>query len=234
MIALLACALIALVSSDGIVSNIRDYCVVQHLSFKKNVPRCTIIPQPYFRNTTFWSLDTVYSITMPDDIMRPAIRVGVSSDTTVYSIFGFDIDQFNDLIVQSNIRISATNAYDYGRFFLDLHRDIDQDFRYYATNVDDLVSFNRQIMVDSLQYSHQSKTISGVEQRIRKLLSPFQLGKIHYNIKDGTFRITYIVWDHYLGLLHRFELSIGRNGVCNLELSELIAEDVGYWYNIKM
>ncbi|RME25572.1 MAG: hypothetical protein D6800_07475, partial [Candidatus Zixiibacteriota bacterium] len=143
------------------------------------------VDQYYFLDVAFWRVDSSTAVSK-DSVFNPQnLTLAIDRDLTVYRIQGFDTCEFNAIAAKYARHITQDDAEGYGRFFITLQLGLPFEFYYFVTDIDDFIELNRRIMANRLTYCESLyeplKTWAGVENNIRKTLTPYDL---HWSTRD--------------------------------------------------
>ncbi|MEW6411482.1 MAG: hypothetical protein AB1483_03305 [Candidatus Zixiibacteriota bacterium] len=197
------------------------------------------VDQPFFEDVVFVDIDTFVTFIHPTPRSEIPLRIGIDKAANVYRLFGFDTNQYNDIIASEPLSLGADQIRPYGEFYLDLTQLWDPFDYMFIASIESFIAENRRRMVeaesgDSGYDCDRCPKWDELEAQIRAMLAGVVLDSVVWSEKDSVYEAEYIAWGETTGALRYFRLMVHPNGRCVIARDSLWSESFGYYYKYQM
>lgn len=205
---------------------------IQHLigDADTNCVSIDVLEQPFYASITFVQVDTGCSESSNPTPGYLPLRIAFDSSGNEYRLFGFELDQYRELVSEHAVEVEIGNVYELGKFYLEITQVYSFYDYYFISGTNQLLRINREnAQLWSETESEFRSRAARVERAVNKAARNWNFNEICYDMATNQFTVDYYIWYSNTGVVRHFSLSISNEGVCNIIRNEVVAEKIGFY-----
>lgn len=213
-----------------IISPVKQHIVLENYLISTNI--CTetsditfdLYRQTFFEDVSFWEIDTLTTVSTSTLDSIPNLVLAIDKNANIFSISGFEKNNFDSLVYYNNPDIYMKNLKSYGKFYLEITSQFNFSYNYFISNHFDFVKLTDELFDIRYGYVNPNRE---KEQKIVKNLNFEDI--IYYDPNEKKYSISYYIWNESKGNIQKYVMDITEDGYCEIVRQEETVKKIGCW-----